>query len=76
MPMTFALFTPEGVYVEGTGYRKYCSTYLVYFLSAARNCFGTISEYDRDNTGIRKLTVHLKFIKNAKIDVILEECID
>lgn len=41
MPMTFALFTPDGVYVEGTGYWEYCSTYLVYFLSTSRNYFGT-----------------------------------
>lgn len=41
MPLTFALFNPDGVYVEGTGYWEYCTTYLVYFLSTSRNFFGT-----------------------------------
>ena len=37
---------------------------------------GTVSEYDKDNTGIRKLTVKVDGVKNAKIDVILEPWVD
>ena len=37
---------------------------------------GTISEYDKDNTGIQKLTVHLEDIKEAKINVIFEPWVD
>ena len=37
---------------------------------------GTVSEYDKDNTDIQKLTVHLEDIKEAKINVILEPWVD
>ncbi len=65
MPMTFALFTPEGVYVEGTGYWEYCSTYLVYFLSTARNYFGTdfgLSEID----GVDKVGYYPIYVTGAQ----------
>ncbi len=65
MPMTFALFTPEGVYVEGTGYWEYCTTYLVYFLSTVRNCFGTdfgLSEID----GVDKVGYYPIYVTGAQ----------
>ena len=37
----FETFTPDGVYVEGSGYWEYCTTYLTYFLSTSDNFFGT-----------------------------------
>lgn len=37
----FETFTPDGVYVEGSGYWEYCTTYLTYFLSTSDNLFGT-----------------------------------
>lgn len=37
---------------------------------------GTVSEYDKDNTGIQKLTVHLEGIKDAEINVVLEPWVD
>lgn len=33
--VNFETFTPDGVYVEGTGYWEYCTTYLTYFLSTS-----------------------------------------
>ncbi|MBR3588396.1 MAG: heparinase II/III family protein [Clostridia bacterium] len=65
MPMTFALFTPEGVYVEGTGYWEYCTTYLVYFLSTSRNYFGTdfgLSEID----GVDKVGYYPIYVTGAQ----------
>ena len=37
----FETFTPDGVYVEGSGYWEYCTTYLTYFMSTSDNLFGT-----------------------------------
>ncbi len=65
MPMTFALFTPDGVYVEGTGYWEYCTTYLVYFLSTSRNYFGTdfgLSEID----GVDKVGYYPVYVTGAQ----------
>ncbi|MBQ7957485.1 MAG: heparinase II/III family protein [Clostridia bacterium] len=65
MPMTFALFTPDGVYVEGTGYWEYCSTYLVYFLSTSRNYFGTdfgLSDID----GVDKVGYYPIYVTGAQ----------
>ena len=41
MAYNFETFTPDGVYVEGSGYWEYCTTYLTYFLSTSDNLFGT-----------------------------------
>ncbi len=65
MPMTFALFTPDGVYVEGTGYWEYCTTYLVYFLSTSRNYFGTdfgLSDID----GVDKVGYYPVYVTGAQ----------
>ena len=65
MPMTFALFTPDGVYVEGTGYWEYCTTYLVYFLSTSRNYFGTdfgLSDID----GVDKVGYYPIYVTGAQ----------
>ena len=49
MAYNFETFTPDGVYVEGSGYWEYCTSYLTYFMSTS-NCFiGTdfgLSEID------------------------------
>ncbi len=37
----FETFTPDGVYVEGSGYWEYCTTYLTYFMSTSDNFLGT-----------------------------------
>ena len=37
----FETFTPDGVYVEGSGYWEYCTSYLTYFMSVSDNFFGT-----------------------------------
>ncbi len=37
----FETFTPDGVYVEGSGYWEYCTSYLTYFMSTSENFFGT-----------------------------------
>lgn len=37
----FETFTPDGVYVEGSGYWEYCTTYLTYFMSTADLFIGT-----------------------------------
>lgn len=37
----FETFTPDGVYVEGSGYWEYCTSYLTYFMSTSDNLFGT-----------------------------------
>lgn len=37
----FETFTPDGVYVEGSGYWEYCTSYLTYFMSTSENLFGT-----------------------------------
>lgn len=37
----FETFTPDGVYVEGSGYWEYCTSYLTYFLSTSDNFIGT-----------------------------------
>lgn len=45
----FETFTPDGVYVEGSGYWEYCTSYLTYFMSTSDNFFGTdfgLSEID------------------------------
>lgn len=49
MAYNFETFTPDGVYVEGSGYWEYCTTYLTYFLSTSDNFLGTdfgLSEID------------------------------
>ncbi|MCQ2462662.1 MAG: heparinase II/III-family protein [Clostridia bacterium] len=45
----FETFTPDGVYVEGSGYWEYCTTYLTYFMSTSDNLLNTdfgLSETD------------------------------
>lgn len=41
MAYNFETFTPDGVYVEGSGYWEYCTTYLTYFMSTSENYIGT-----------------------------------
>lgn len=49
MAYNFETFTPDGVYVEGSGYWEYCTSYLTYFMSTSNNFIGTdfgLSEID------------------------------
>ncbi len=49
MPIAFEAFTPDGVYVEGSGYWESGTSALVYFIATSRNYFGTdygLSEID------------------------------
>ncbi len=41
LAINFETYTPDGVYVEGSGYWEYCTTYLTYFLSTSENFIGT-----------------------------------
>lgn len=41
MAVNFETYTPDGVYVEGSGYWEYCTTYLTYFISSSENFIGT-----------------------------------
>lgn len=41
MPSAMTSFRPDGVYVEGSGYWDYGTSYLVYFIATSRNFFGT-----------------------------------
>lgn len=41
MAVNFETYTPDGVYVEGSGYWEYCTTYLTYFISTSDNFIGT-----------------------------------
>lgn len=41
MAVNFETYTPDGVYVEGSGYWEYCTTYLTCFISTSDNFIGT-----------------------------------
>lgn len=60
----FETFTPDGVYVEGSGYWEYCTSYLTYFMSTSDNFIGTdfgLSEID----GFLKLGTFPLYITGA-----------
>ena len=62
--INFETFTPDGVYVEGSGYWEYCTSYLTYFMSTSNNLFGTdfgLSEID----GFLKLGTFPLYITGA-----------
>ncbi len=64
MAYNFETFTPDGVYVEGSGYWEYCTSYLTYFMSTSDNLFGTdfgLSETD----GFLKLGTFPVYITGA-----------
>lgn len=61
----FETFTPDGVYVEGSGYWEYCTSYLTYFLSTSDELFGQdfgLSDID----GVLKVGRFPLFITGAK----------
>ena len=62
--INFETFTPDGVYVEGTGYWEYCTTYLTYFLSTSdvllQSDFG-LSDID----GLLKVGAFPVYLKGA-----------
>ena len=64
MAYNFETFTPDGVYVEGSGYWEYCTSYLTYFMSTSDNLLGTdfgLSEID----GFLKLGTFPLYITGA-----------
>lgn len=64
MAYNFETFTPDGVYVEGSGYWEYCTSYLTYFMSTSDNRLGTdfgLSEID----GFLKLGTFPLYITGA-----------